>query len=237
MGRGPHTSRTARREGTLTGLTRVPQLALTLLVASVAIADSINPTTVVPALYLAGGPRGRGLATYTVGVFVVYLAGGLVLVLGPGPALIAALHRAGPRFEHGAEVVVGLLALVFAFAMWRARTRSREPGPRRFESPASAFALGAGITAVELPTAFVYFGAVSAILSSGTGEGVSVALVVGYNALFVLPLVAIIVLRPRIRHRLDAVMAWTWRRGPVVLAGISALVGVGLVGAGTSGLA
>jgi len=215
----------------------VPQLALTLLVASVALADSVNPSTVVPALYLAGAPRGRGLATYTFGVFVVYLAGGLVLVLGPGPALISALHHAGPRFEHGAELAVGLLALAFAVALWRSRSTTREPGPRRFESPASAFALGAGITAVELPTAFVYFGAVSAILSSGVGAGSAIALVVGYNALFVLPLVAIIVLRTRIREHLGAVMAWTWRRGPVVLAGISALVGVGLVGTGTSGLA
>jgi len=214
----------------------VPQLALTLLVASVALADSINPSTVVPALYLAEAPRGRGLTTYTFGVFVVYLAGGLVLVLGPGPALIAALHHAGPRFEHGAETLGGLLALAFAIALWRSRTTARGPARRRFESPASAFALGAGISAVELPTAFVYFGAVSAILNSNLGPGGAVALVVAYNALFVLPLVAIIVLRARIRTRLSALMAWTWRSGPVLLAGISGVVGVALLGAGTWGL-
>lgn len=214
----------------------MPQLALTLLVASVALADSINPSTVVPALYLAGAPRARGLASYTFGVFVVYLAGGLVLVLGPGPALMAALHRAGPSFEHGVETIAGLLALVFAIALWRSRAVSREPRRRRFDSPASAFALGAGISAVELPTAFLYFGVVTAILNSSAGGGAEIALVVAYNALFVLPLVVVIALRARIRPRLAAVMAWTWRSGPVLLAGVTFVIGAGLLGVGTAGL-
>jgi cytochrome c biogenesis protein CcdA len=214
----------------------VPGLALTLLVASVALADSINPSTVVPALYLAGGPRTRGLATYTVGVFLVYLAGGLVLVLGPGPALIAALHNAGPSFEHAVEATAGLVALTIAVVLWRSRTASAEPSRRRFDSPASAFALGAGISAVELPTAFLYFGAITAVLNSKAGAGTEIALVLAYNALFVLPLVAVIVFRTRIRRSLAAVMEWTWRRGPALLAGITAVVGVALLGAGTSGL-
>src|SRR2546421_7809009 len=98
----------------------MPLPGLTLLVASIGFADSINPSTVVPALYIAGTPRARGLASYALGVFVVYLAGGLVLVLGPGPALISALHHAGPRFEHGVEAVVGAGALVAAALLWRA---------------------------------------------------------------------------------------------------------------------
>jgi cytochrome c biogenesis protein CcdA len=214
----------------------VPLLGLILLVASVALVDSINPSTVVPALYLAGGPRGRGLATYTFGVFVVYLAGGLVLVLGPGPPLIAALHRAGPRFEHGGEAIVGVLALLFAIVLWRSRASSPEGADRRFNSRASAFALGAGISAVELPTAFLYFGAVSAILDSHDPGVVQISLVVAYNAFFVLPLVAVIAFRPRIERRLAALMAWIWRSAPRLLAGITGVVGAALLGTGLAGL-
>ena len=181
--------------------------------------------------------RGRGLATFTVGVFVIYLAGGIVLLLGPGPALIAALHRAGPRFESAVEVLIGLVALGLAIVAWRSRVGTEEePRQRRFENPASAFALGAGISAIELPTAFLYFGVVTAILNSSAGTGAEVGLVVVYNALFVLPLVAIIALRTRIRDQLAAVMAWTWRSGRLVLVGITAVVGAGLVGLGLSGL-
>ena len=39
-------------------------------------------------------------------------------------------------------------------------------GDRRAHTRASAFALGAGIMAIELPTAFMYFGAISAILAA-----------------------------------------------------------------------
>jgi cytochrome c biogenesis protein CcdA len=138
--------------------------------------------------------------------------------------------------EHGVELGGGVLALAVAILLWRSRSATRPPARRRFDSPASAFAIGAGISAVELPTAFVYFGAVSAILSSGAGAGIAVALVVGYNALFVLPLVAIIVLRTRIRERLTSMLEWTWRRGPVLLAGVTAVMGVALVGLGAPAL-
>jgi cytochrome c biogenesis protein CcdA len=216
----------------------VSPLALTLLVASVALADSINPSTVVPALYLAGAPRGRGLATYTFGVFVVYLAGGLVLVLGPGPALIRALHDAGPRFEHGLETIAGVAALAAAVVLARSRSRpaGSEPRPRRFTSRASAFALGAGISAVELPTAFLYFGAVSAILGSHDPSAVQIGLVVTYNSLFVLPLVAVVAFRSRIERRLAAVMAWIRRSAPLLLAVVTGVIGAVLLAAGVPGL-
>src|SRR2546421_6808683 len=121
-------------------------LGLTVLVASVGIADSINPSTIVPALWLATNPRARGLAFYTLGVFIVYLGGGLVLVLGPGPSLIAALHHIRGVAEHALQAVGGILVLGFAFALWRSRDNERGQSriPRSF-TRASAFALGAGI--------------------------------------------------------------------------------------------
>ena len=66
-------------------------------------------------------------------------------------------------------------------------------GGRTLRAPTrrSAFLLGAGISAVELPTAFMYFGAVSAILGSHAALPERIALVVAYNALFVLPLVTV----------------------------------------------
>ena len=61
---------------------------LTLLVASIALADSLNPSTIVPAIWVASSPRAH-LVSFASGVFGTYLAGGLVLVFGPGPVLIA----------------------------------------------------------------------------------------------------------------------------------------------------
>jgi hypothetical protein len=41
-------------------------------VATIALADSINPSTLIPAMWLASGPSRRRLGSYTLGVFAVY---------------------------------------------------------------------------------------------------------------------------------------------------------------------
>ena len=51
--------------------------ALTLLVVSIALVDSVNPSTLIPGLWLATAPGAGRLASYTLGVFAVYTIGGL----------------------------------------------------------------------------------------------------------------------------------------------------------------
>jgi cytochrome c biogenesis protein CcdA len=216
-------------------------LALTLLVASIAIADSINPSTVVPALWLASSPSRRGLASYTFGVFAVYLAGGLLLVIGPGPALIAALHHLKGPFEHGLQTAGGVVALGFAFAAWRAgRGEGERPRTRRSYSRASAFALGAGIMAIELPTAFMYFGAISAILASHPAIQIEISLLIAYNALFVAPIVVLLGLSRLAGDRAERWIATGEARlrrfGRVALTGVAGAGGAALLVIGLAGL-
>src|SRR5436305_9513078 len=152
-------------------------VALTLLVASIALADSVNPSTLVPALWLATAPAAGRLASYTLGVFAVYTLGGLVLLFGPGRILINALHHFHGPLEHVLEAVGGLIVLTVAFALWRSRAGGDgEPRERRSPTRASAFALGAGIMAIELPTAFMYFGAISAILAARPSAALEISL-------------------------------------------------------------
>jgi hypothetical protein len=59
--------------------------ALAVLVASIGAADSVNPSTVGPALLLATGEKpGPAVAGFSAGVFVVPFAFGVLVVLGPG---------------------------------------------------------------------------------------------------------------------------------------------------------
>jgi cytochrome c biogenesis protein CcdA len=216
-------------------------LALSLLVAGIGMADSINPSTVVPGLYLASLPRARGLASFTVGVFGIYLAGGLVLVLGPGPDLIGALRHVGPLVDHVVEAGAGIVLAALATVAWRSRRAPDAPerAPREL-APLAALALGAGIAAVELPTAFMYFGAISAILVSHTAIPVAVGLVTAYNLLFVLPLVIVLAVRrwcgERAEARLAAARAQLRRHAPRVLASVLGLAGVALASLGAGGL-
>jgi cytochrome c biogenesis protein CcdA len=212
-----------------------------MLVASIGVADSINPSTIVPALWLASAPRPRRLAFYTLGVFAVYLAGGLVLVLGPGPSLITALHRIQGPVEHALEVAGGTLVLAFAFGAWRSRHGGRtESWTRRSCTRASAFALGAGIMAVELPTAFMYFGAISAILAVRLNSAAQILLLTLYNALFVTPLIALLSVRRLAGHRgdqwVESAAVKLREVGQLVLTTVAGAAGSTLLAVGLAGL-
>jgi cytochrome c biogenesis protein CcdA len=216
-------------------------LGLTFLVASIAVADSINPSTVVPALWLAAASSTGRLASFTLGVFAVYLAGGLVLLFGPGRVIMSTLHHAHGPFEHVVEAAAGIAALVFAVFLWRSRTsKDAQRSPRVCQTPASAFALGAGIMAIELPTAFIYFGAISAMLASHPAPSFEVLLLAMYNALFVAPIVVLLVV-----HHLARAPADRWIKsaearvrsiGQVALTGVAGVGGAALLTIGLSGL-
>ncbi len=216
---------------------------LLLLVASIALADSLNPTTIAPAIYLATTNRSRaGLASYIGGVFGVYMVGGLLLTLGPGQLLLSAVPRPGPEAKHVIELCVGAVALTFAGVVWLGRDRIRERTlDARAAGPRSAFFLGAGITAVELPTAFPYFAAIAAIVGSGQAVPAQVALLIVFNILFVAPLIAILVFRLFAGRRavlaLNAFGDWLQRWGPLLLASLAGGVGVVSLALGGTGLA
>jgi cytochrome c biogenesis protein CcdA len=216
-------------------------LGLALLVASIALADSINPSTIVPALWLASVGSATRLASYTLGVFAVYLAGGLVILFGPGRVLISSLHQLQGPFEHAVEAVGGILALAVAFALWRSRRKIEDRrATRRPQTRASAFALGAGIMSIELPTAFIYFGAISAILAARPSGAVEVTLLTGYNALFVAPLLAILAIRRLAGSRADRWIASAEVRlryvGQLAITGVAAAAGAALLAIGLTGL-
>src|SRR4029077_11787021 len=87
-------------------------LALIALVVSIAAADSLNPSTLAPALFFAIGPHGRrDVATFALGVFGVSLAGGRALMFGPGQALLTHVTKPSPHTVHVIEIVAGGAAL------------------------------------------------------------------------------------------------------------------------------
>ena len=85
-------------------------LRLIGLVISIGLADSLNPTTIAPALYLATSDHARTrLIEFTLGVFAVYLVGGLIIALGPGrAAALARSHTPGRHLSYILEIVAGV---------------------------------------------------------------------------------------------------------------------------------
>lgn len=218
-------------------------LALLALVTSIALADSVNPSTILPALFYATGSRPRAtVAGFAAGAFAVTLAGGVLVLLGGRELVQSLLPDVGARTEHWLEVGGGAALMAFAAGVWLKAPRVPERAPRpRAARTWSAVALGAGIMVVELPTAFPYFAAIAAIAASQEALGVQLALVAVYSLLFMLPVVAILAARAlagdRAERRLGAVRGWTQRNAPAVLAGTLGAIGAACLAVGIAGLA
>jgi cytochrome c biogenesis protein CcdA len=209
---------------------------------SVGLADSLNPTTVGPGLYLATAHRGAWrVAQFTFGVFSVNLAGGLVLTIGPGRLLLGLVPHPQGTVRHVIELVAGVILLIGAGALWTGRrSLAQRELPGRRGGGGSALVTGASLAAVELPTAAPYFAVIGAIVASTAKLPEELALLVLYNLAFVLPLLAIIAALLFAGERADPLLrrggAWLQRRWPVVLAALLLFVGSILALLGGTGL-
>jgi cytochrome c biogenesis protein CcdA len=218
-------------------------LRLIALVVSIGLADSINASTIGPALYIASSERpARGVSQFTLGVFSVYLVGGAVIALGPGQVLLSLVPHPGHTARYIAETAAGAIMLLVAGVLWRDRQSLavRELPAPRTEGKSSVL-LGVTITAGELPTAFPYFAAIAAIVGSGLDPERQLILLVIYNVCFVLPLIGIIATlklngeaAERILARIRDLLQRHW---PALLAGLALLAGVFVISLGVTGLA
>jgi cytochrome c biogenesis protein CcdA len=218
-------------------------LRLIGLVVSIGLADSLNPSTIAPALYIAAGDRPRrSLLQFTLAVFAVYLIGGVVVVLGPGQLLLSLVPTPGRTARYIAELVAGVVMLLAAGFLWHDRKGlAHHDLPEPPAEGKSSALLGVTITAVELPTAFPYFAAIAAIVGSGLDPERQTILLVLYNVCFVLPLIMMLAtlaiagdgaeeLLSRARDQLQ-------RHWPTLLAGLALLAGVFVTLLGVTGLA
>ena len=215
---------------------------LLVLCLTVGLADSINPTTLAPALYLATLPRARaGLVSYTVGVLAVYFLGGLLITLGPGELIKSIAPHPRHHLKHLIEIGVGVVAGVAAMAVWLGRKRIQERVPEVHDpSPKSTLLLGGSISAIELPTAFPYFAVIAAIIGTADDRLDQVIALVVFNIAFGAPLLAMLAVReyggPRAERLLVRGGEWFQRNSAALLAVLLALVALGFFAAGGIGL-
>ena len=91
-----------------------------------------------------------------------------------------------------------------------------------------------------MATAFIYFGAISAVLAAHQVESAKVALIIGYNVLFVAPLAVVLAIRRLAGERAQRWLARSSERligfGQLLLAGVTGAAGAVLVTIGVAGL-
>jgi cytochrome c biogenesis protein CcdA len=212
------------------------------VVLSVGLADSLNPSTVGPALYFATvGKRVWRVMQFTIGVFGVNFIAGIVLTIGPGRLLLGLVPHPHGTVKHVIELIAGVVLLGVAVALWLGRRRlARHALPMPSGGSGSAFIAGASIAAVELPTAAPYFAVIAGIVASTASIPQEIVLLALYNVAFVMPMLAIIVVLLIAGQGADRLLErgaeWLQERWPVVLAVLLLFVGAALTVLGGSGL-
>ena len=212
------------------------------IVISIGLADSLNPSTIAVALYLATGERARERVTeFTIGVFVVYFLGGAAIALGPGELLLSLVPHPNHTVRHVIELVAGAAMLVGAAVLWVKRDQLARRDPPGIDPKGRAsWVLGASITAIELPTAFPYFAAIAAIVGSGAGPIRQLFYLLLFNVAFVLPLLGIIGVLTfggqETERLITRVRTFLEQRWPHVLAAVLLVAGVIVIGLGLIGL-
>ena len=171
---------------------------------ALALVDSINPSAIVVTLYLLS--RGRvpaRVVVYVAAIFLTYLTLGMMMMSGID-ALLPSLRTASEsRLGFIVQGLIGLAMLLYAVrAPTTARSAPRvEPGASTYA--ALAF-LGVTVTAMELPTAVPYFGAIALLTTADLPMARWLPLLVLYNVIFVLPPVLLLVGHVVFGKRLDA---------------------------------
>ena len=203
---------------------------------AIAAPDSLNPSLIVAAVFLTLGahPIRRSLV-FTITAFVVTLAGGLAIALGLGDLILSLLPKLSRTAKYDVIIAVGVLVMCGgAVIWWRRKALASEPSDahRDPQQGGSAVLLGAGIAGVELLTAFPYFAAIAMVLGSSVAAAGKVFLLVLYNVIYVLPLIAVVVVRAIMGEKgaelLVPVSGWIETHWPVVAAPIAVLAGTAL---------
>jgi cytochrome c biogenesis protein CcdA len=162
-----------------------------LSLLALALVDSINPSAIVITLYLLSRERGTAYVVVYIGaIFLTYLTLGAMMMSGIDALLPSLRSIGGGRLGWIAQGAIGLAMLVYAM-----RAPAAAKAAPRVE-PASTYAalalLGVTVTAMELPTAMPYFGAVAILTTADLSVTQWLPLLVLYNVIFVLPPVVLI---------------------------------------------
>ena len=216
-------------------------LRLVGIVISIGLADSLNPSTVAPALQISGERNARcALAQFTAGVFTVYFVGGTLVALGPGELVLSLVPRPSPTARHLLESLAGVVLLAVATMLWIHRERLGRKQLPTFEGRGRAhWLLGAAIMAVELPTAFPYFGALTAVVASGVDIPGKVLLIALFNVCFVMPQLAMLAALTFASDHADLYLSrartFLQRHWPILLAAVAVVAGAITITLGATG--
>ncbi|MBS1844085.1 MAG: GAP family protein [Actinobacteria bacterium] len=216
-------------------------LSLSLVVAAIALPDSINPSLILTDLFLAAGPHPvRRTVTFAISVLVVTMFGGVLIMLGLAELVRSLLPRLSDEVKYALITAGGLSLALGGATIWvRREALVRRRSPRTNESrrqSGSAVLMGGGIAGVELLTAFPYFATITIIVGSSASAPGKFILLGIYNVVYILPLIAISVvclaMGPRASEFLNRIRDSVLTHWPIFVAPLAVVLGIGMTALG-----
>jgi hypothetical protein len=215
----------------------VGKLAIT--VVAIALPDCLNPSLISAELLVATGPRPRRrVVAFTVAAWGVTFAVGLAMALGLGDLILSLIPKPSATVKYALITAAGAVLLIGAIGIWIRRSAlvGSEPASGHHELHGSPAVIGAAVAGVELLTAFPYFAVIALIVGSGVSNAGKVSLVGLYCLVYALPLIVIaaafVVMGDRAGSKLQPVGDWLASRWPVIVAPLTAIIGVGVLAFG-----
>jgi cytochrome c biogenesis protein CcdA len=210
---------------------------LVVAIILIALPDSVNPSLILTELLLAGGsqPR-RNTAVFTAAAMATTFAGGLALALGVGDLLLSLVPKPSALVKETVTAAAGAVLIAGGVLLWIRRERAIARVHSDRAPDRAAGVLGVGIAGVELLSAVPYFAAIALIVGSDVNDAQTVVLLLLYNVVYALPLIAIAAVtalaEQDAQRLLTPVTAWLMRRWPMVVASLSVIVGLALLAYG-----
>ena len=180
-------------------------LELLITLTTISLLDSMSavPIALIPlAIILNGRTPIAGSISFISGGFIVYFVFGIFILLG----LDSLIDQYAEKFirymksepdcvELVIQIIIGFIMIYFA---WQFSRKAPQDNTKTYDSditPGQAFTLSASINIVGMWGALPYFAAMAQILKADLDTTSMISILVYYNLLFALPLIAFIVLR------------------------------------------
>ncbi len=185
---------------------------LLIVLSTIALIDSTSmlPVGLVVIIVLLSGNKPYLNSTaFITGTFVPYYAFSLLLLFGLS-AVFDQINAAVERMWKHPDtldiilgILLGLILLFFGFYLSKAREKKKDRENMVSVTPVQVFMIAAGFMIVGLPGAVPMFAAIDQILRADLNVLSMILVMLFYNAVFVLPLALIVLIRVIFRERSD----------------------------------
>lgn len=160
---------------------------LPITVLGIAALDSINPSAILVTFWLL--PRQnyvQAIIAYVTGIFLTYLALGIILLLGFSKITSISDTSNNLAFLM-AELFIGIGLFVYSFFIKPSRNDSALKRLEGRTNLLALFMLGSLVTVIEFTTALPYVGAIGILASTNINIYQQLSLLLAYNLIFIMP--------------------------------------------------